>query len=176
LSRLKGLDVVPSGFEEEERGVAEGYNGAHAHRCGFEHSADTAQPIAASRVFPEQLHEGQQNGQAAVLIVDDDRDVCEVIGEALTGNDFRIECAYSAEEALRKVAAGGIDLALIDLLLPGGPGIELGKRFAAEGAAIIMMSGAVDAEERLAGTGFKLLRKPFRLQTLVEMVRDRVCG
>jgi hypothetical protein len=38
------------------------------------------------------------------------------------------------------------------------------------------MSGALDAEERLAGAGFKLLRKPFRLKALVGMVRDSVSG
>jgi hypothetical protein len=59
------------------------------------------------------------------------------------------------------------------LLLPGRPGVEVAKCFAADGAAVIIMSGALDAEERLAGTGFKLLRKPFRLKTLVAMVRDR---
>jgi DNA-binding response OmpR family regulator len=58
--------------------------------------------------------------------------------------------------------------------LPGTPGVEVAERFAAEGVAVIMMSGALDAEERLAATGFKFLRKPFRLKALVAMVRDGV--
>jgi DNA-binding response OmpR family regulator len=124
-----------------------------------------------SKNFAEQSYDYQC--QAVVLIVDDDSDVCEVIAASLTARDFRIECAYSAEEALQRLATGRIDLALIDLLLPGGPGVEVAKRFAADGAAVIMMSGALDAEERLAGTEFKLLRKPFRLKTLVAMVRDK---
>jgi two-component system OmpR family response regulator len=119
----------------------------------------------------EQLHDNQR--RAVVLIVDDDPDVCEVIAASLTEGDFQIECASSAEEALQRLATGRIDLALIDLLLPDRPGVEVAKRFAAGGAAVIIMSGALDAEDRIAGTGFKILRKPFRLKTLVAMVRDR---
>jgi DNA-binding response OmpR family regulator len=129
-----------------------------------------------SNDFAEQLYDEQQQPRTVVLIVDDDPDVCEVIAASLTETDFRIECAYSGEEALQRLATGRIDLALIDLLLPGEPGVEVARRFAADGPAVIIMSGALDAEERLAGTGFKLLRKPFRLKTLVGMVRDSVYG
>jgi DNA-binding response OmpR family regulator len=129
-----------------------------------------------SKVFARPLYDEEQKPRPVVLIVDDDPDVCGVIVASLAQKDFRIECAYSAEEALQRLATGRIDVALIDLLLPGGPGVEVAKRFAANGASVIIMSGALDAEERLAGTGFKLLRKPFRLKTLVGMVRGSLCG
>jgi DNA-binding response OmpR family regulator len=124
----------------------------------------------------EQSHDDRQEPRAVVLIVDDDRDVCAVMAASLSKRDLRIECAHSAEEAVERLASGRIDLAVIDLLLPGGSGVELAKRFAAKGAAVIITSGALDAEERLAGNGFRLLRKPFRLKTLVEMVRQSVRG
>jgi DNA-binding response OmpR family regulator len=111
-----------------------------------------------------------------VLIVDDDPDVCAVMVASLAQKGFRVECVQSAEEALQRLTKGRIDLALIDLLLPGGPGLEIARRFADNGASVIVMSGALDAEERLAGSGFKLLAKPFRLKTLVAIVRDSVCG
>jgi DNA-binding response OmpR family regulator len=145
----------------------------HAHHCALDLDGD-CEVSAVPSVFAEQVCHEQQTEQAMVLIVDDNADVCEVISAFLTEEDFRIECAYSAQEALQRLATGRVDLALIDLLLPGGSGVEVAERFAANGAAVIIMSGALDAEERLAESGFKLLRKPFRLKTLGEMVRDSV--
>jgi DNA-binding response OmpR family regulator len=118
----------------------------------------------------------EQQPRATVLIVDDDPDVCAVIMASLSQRGFRVECAHSAADALQTLATGRIDVALVDLLLSGGSGVEIAKRFAAGGASVIIMSGALDAEERLAGTGFKLLQKPFRLKTLIGMLRDNVCG
>jgi DNA-binding response OmpR family regulator len=126
--------------------------------------------------FAKRSSDQEQKPRAIVLIVDDDPDVCAVMMAALSQRGFRVECAHSGEDALQTLATGRIDVALIDLLLPGGSGVEIAKRFAADGASVIVMSGALDAEERLAGTGFKLLQKPFRLKTLVGMVRDSVCG
>jgi CheY-like chemotaxis protein len=144
----------------------------HAHHCALEHPDADWRLAAVSEVFAEQLHD--ERSGAVMLVVDDNPDICEVIVSSFAETDFRIECAYSAEEALRRLASDRIDLALIDLLMPGRPGVEVAKRFAAGGAAVIVMSGALDAEERLVGTGFKLLRKPFRLKTLVETVHDSI--
>jgi DNA-binding response OmpR family regulator len=132
------------------------------------------QPAVVANGIAERA--GDDRRRPVVLIVDDNSDLCEVVTTSLAEQDFRIECAYSADEALRMVGRERIDLALIDLVLPGAPGTEVAERLAAHGAAVIMMSGALDAEERLAGTGFELLRKPFRLKTLLAMICDAVRG
>src|SRR5437868_10000816 len=94
----------------------------------------------------QSMYDEPQEAPAVILIVDDEPAVCEVIAASLDG-DFRVECAYSAEEALQSLATRRIDLALIDWLLPDRPGIEVAQRFVADGAQVIIMSGALDAED-----------------------------
>ena len=59
-----------------------------------------------------------------VLHVDDDRDVLHVVAEALRG-DAEIVSACSLSEARQALAAGDIDLAVLDRTLADGDGLEL---------------------------------------------------
>jgi len=62
---------------------------------------------------------------ARVLIVDDERDIREVVGAMLDAVGLRVESATSAEEALERVRGRGYDLVVLDWNLPGMTGIEL---------------------------------------------------
>jgi two-component system phosphate regulon response regulator PhoB len=66
-----------------------------------------------------------QGPSARVLLVDDDRDIREVVGAMLDAVGLTIESATSAEEALERVRAGSFDLIVLDWNLPGMTGIEL---------------------------------------------------
>ena len=66
-----------------------------------------------------------QAPSARVLVVDDDRDIRDVIGAMLDAVGLNVESATSAEEALERVRARSFDLLLLDWNLPGMTGIEL---------------------------------------------------
>jgi two-component system phosphate regulon response regulator PhoB len=62
---------------------------------------------------------------ARVLLVDDERDILEVVGAMLDAVGLRVDSATSAEEALERVRARTYDLVVLDWNLPGMTGIEL---------------------------------------------------
>lgn len=63
-----------------------------------------------------------------LLLVDDDRLVQATLGEALRQAGYRVSTASSVEEAEEALAAGGIDMAILDVRMPGQTGIDLARR------------------------------------------------
>jgi two-component system phosphate regulon response regulator PhoB len=66
-----------------------------------------------------------QGPHARVLVVDDDRDIREVVGAMLDAVGLTVDSAMSAEEALERVRAQSFDLLVLDWNLPGMTGVEL---------------------------------------------------
>jgi len=62
---------------------------------------------------------------ARVLLVDDERDIREVVGAMLDAVGLKVEAATSSEEALERLRASAYDLLLLDWNLPGMTGLEL---------------------------------------------------
>lgn len=62
---------------------------------------------------------------ARVLLVDDERDIREVVGAMLDAVGLSVESATSSEEALERLRASPFDLLLLDWNLPGMTGLEL---------------------------------------------------
>jgi CheY-like chemotaxis protein len=76
------------------------------------------------------IHNRVRADQVRVLIVDDSHDQCELLRRHFELAGCDVICAESAESAIHAYEAGGleIDLAVIDLLLPGMDGWELSSR------------------------------------------------
>jgi two-component system phosphate regulon response regulator PhoB len=68
---------------------------------------------------------GAGSAGARVLLVDDERDILEVVGAMLDAVGLRVDSATSAEEALERARARTYDLVVLDWNLPGMTGIEL---------------------------------------------------
>jgi len=71
---------------------------------------------------------GQEARQIRLLLVDDDRLVLGTLAPALRSQGYFVQIASNGEAALASVASLPIDLALLDIRLPGMSGIELGQR------------------------------------------------
>ena len=63
-----------------------------------------------------------------MLIVDDEQQLCQNLAEFFRLRGFAVRSAYSGEEALACLKEGPIDVALIDILLPGIHGLEVVKQ------------------------------------------------
>ncbi|MDD5250006.1 MAG: response regulator [Rhodocyclaceae bacterium] len=63
-----------------------------------------------------------------LLLLDDDRLVLATLGEGLRQAGYRVATASSVEEAEDVLAGGGIDLAILDVRMPGLSGIDLAWR------------------------------------------------
>jgi ActR/RegA family two-component response regulator len=107
----------------------------------------------------------------AVLIVDDEEEICDLICEELAEKDYVCEVSLSAFDALAKMKRNNFDLALVDIKLPGMSGIDLlreaGKCY--QMTAIVMITGVNDvstAVEAMKLGALDYIVKPFDLNKL----------
>jgi DNA-binding NtrC family response regulator len=115
--------------------------------------------------------------QPAVLLVEDDRDIREMLATVLGTAGFTVHACDSAECGLNALRETEFDLILTDYALPRHSGVWLIQRAQAEG----LISGTpvmiVTAHPHVEGAGgYEVIRKPFDLDDLVERVRYRVEG
>jgi len=114
--------------------------------------------------------------QATVLIADDAPEVRRFFSAVLTSEGYRVlECACGAE-AERHIARGGIDLAILDLFMPEGDGLEVIHKLRRRKSRpkILALSGEGDEYLDAAyGLGADLaLMKPVPPVTLLNVVRQ----
>ncbi len=110
-----------------------------------------------------------------ILIVDDHREMRDLVSRALVKDGFRVSSAADGK-AMRKVLAGAnIDLILLDLMLPGEDGLLLCRVLRAESEIpIIMLTAKGDEVDRVIGLEMgadDYLPKPFGSRELVARIR-----
>jgi DNA-binding NtrC family response regulator len=66
--------------------------------------------------------------RARILVVDDDRSMCELLSERLSANDFEVNTCQSALEALEALEEQDFDAVITDLNMDGPSGIEFCRR------------------------------------------------
>ena len=116
-----------------------------------------------------------------VCIVDDDRDVLEMLTTAAQLAGFDAVSLRSAEEFLGSAWADAFDCLVLDIHLPGMTGLELLARLAQESRAarVLIVSGDADGGERESARRLgaaAVLAKPFELAGLIERIRAVIAG
>jgi two-component system phosphate regulon response regulator OmpR len=100
-----------------------------------------------------------------ILIVDDDRDVRESMGEYLQGHGYEVALAENGEAMRKALAAAVPDVVLLDLKLPGEDGLTLARWLREHhDLAIIMVTAAAEVVDRVVGLELgadDYLAKPF---------------
>jgi two-component system, OmpR family, response regulator len=87
-----------------------------------------------------------------ILIVDDDRDIRELLADYLTRHGCRVELAADGEAMFAALAAWHIDLVVLDLMLPGEDGLTLCKRLrTGSDVPVIMLTAIGDQTDRVVG-------------------------
>ncbi len=112
----------------------------------------------------------------AVLLVDDERDFVDLLAERLQARGFQVTTAYDGEEALRLAAEQELDVAVLDVNMPGldGLGVLSALKKLKPQAEALMLTGQRDLST--AVQGMKLgatdyLVKPVPIERLVEAIQ-----
>ncbi len=111
-----------------------------------------------------------------ILVVDDERDICEILSFNLENEGYEVEAAPSAEEALGRLSAGHYDLILLDVMMGGMSGYHLAEKLRREGNTVpIIFLTAKDTENDML-TGFSVggddyISKPFSLKEVSARVK-----
>jgi CheY-like chemotaxis protein len=108
-----------------------------------------------------------------VLIVDDDHRVLSAISQRLKDLGCRCVCCDNATEAMLQFAAGGIDLIVTDLTMPGMDGLSIvGLIRSQSDVPIIVASGHVEEYRHILSSygDVTLIRKPLEAQSFIRCV------
>ncbi|MEO9188681.1 MAG: ATP-binding protein, partial [Acetobacteraceae bacterium] len=140
--------------------------------------------VTAAAPATDTVVAGPPRGSATVLVVEDEADVRDVAGAILRDLGYHVLEAADGPAALRLLAndTEPVDLALIDIVLPGGiDGGEVARRLAVcrPGLRALFMSGytgsAVMHDGRL-DEGIRLISKPFGREALAHKVAEALGG
>jgi CheY-like chemotaxis protein len=112
-----------------------------------------------------------------VLLVDDEPMVLEMCTTILKLGGYTVLVASNGAEALRLLqSAGAIDIALLDVMMPGMNGLELAKHIRSSNPAIpiVLMTGysAEDIAEVVSGNDYRIIWKPFKTASLLQMIEN----
>jgi two-component system phosphate regulon response regulator PhoB len=139
-------------------------------------------PAGARRLFPQLISfpfiRNFPVSKELILVVEDEEDIQELVRYNLSREGFQVQCAGSAEEALRAAKGNAPDLILLDLMLPGMDGLDfcrlLKGREEFQKIPIVIMSAKGEEADVVAGLDLgadDYMTKPFSSKVLVARIR-----
>ena len=114
---------------------------------------------------------------ARIIIVDDDKDMCQLISEILREESYEVNISYNGEDALSKIKENSYDLVILDYKLFGisGLGVLEKARQIKPLIKVIMISAfgndSTKAKARELGA-FDFIDKPFDIKRFIQAVQD----
>lgn len=115
--------------------------------------------------------------QNRILVVDDERDLCDILLFNLHAEGFQADAVYSAEEALQ-LRIADYDLLLLDVMMPGMSGFELAKRLKRHELTwhipVIFLTAKDSEEDTLEGFSIgadDYVTKPFSIREVMARVK-----
>ena len=114
-----------------------------------------------------------------ILVVDDDVSILKVLQMRLESEQYAVVAASEIREAKERIIEGGFDIALLDLKLDGGTGIELMKslREVDPDLPVIILTayGTIEsAVEAMKEGAYSYLTKPFDYRELLVQIRNGI--
>ena len=112
----------------------------------------------------------------SILIIDDERDLCEVISRVLKKEGFAVECAFNLAEAAQKLGAHP-DIIILDNNLPDGTGLEYihmhPVEFMQSFVILITADPNKDLQKDASVVGINtFLTKPFSVYRVKEIIKS----
>jgi DNA-binding response OmpR family regulator len=116
--------------------------------------------------------------EQCVLVVEDDPAIRRLVKMVLSRHGYRVDEAVDGLEAVLKLGISDYDVIILDLMMPHLDGFVFLKTFSENDPdrlrKVIVTSAASPAviRERMHGTPFGVLPKPFDISALVDSVRE----
>jgi two-component system response regulator CpxR len=112
---------------------------------------------------------------AKILIIDDDVELCELVGEYLTREGFEVEAAHNGDKGLERALSGEHALVVLDIMLPGMTGLDVLRRLRSESRApVLILTARGEDVDRIVGLEIgadDYLAKPFNPRELLARIR-----
>ena len=113
--------------------------------------------------------------EARVLLVDDDRELCQMLAEYLVAENFEVHSVHDGAEALREVMRHSYEILILDVMLPSVSGFEVLRELdAATAPPVLMLTARGEDVDRIVGLELgadDYLAKPSNPRELVARLR-----
>ena len=110
-----------------------------------------------------------------ILVIDDDREIRDLLGRFLERNRFRVTSARDGREARRAWPLGNYQLVVLDLMLPGEGGLEVARWLRTQSdIPIVMLTAMGEETDRIIGLELgadDYMPKPFNPRELLARIR-----
>ena len=110
-----------------------------------------------------------------ILIIDDDEELCELVSEYLTSENFSITAIHNGADGLKKALAEDFNLVILDVMLPRTNGFDVLRELRRQSKVpVLMLTARGDDTERIVGLEIgadDYLPKPFNPRELVARIR-----
>jgi DNA-binding response OmpR family regulator len=110
-----------------------------------------------------------------VLLVDDDRELCQMLSEYLDAEHFDVRSVHDGGEALAELQGGEFEIVILDVMLPSVGGLDVLRKLGASyPTPILMLTARGDDVDRIVGLELgadDYLSKPFNPRELVARIR-----
>ena len=118
-----------------------------------------------------------QNGEARILVVDDDRVLANTLGEYLAALGYQTVAAYGGVDGLNRYKKGVFDMVIADLQMPDMSGLEMMEAIKTidKNAVVLVITGygTIDTAVKAIKAGaYDFISKPFDFKAL-EVVINR---
>jgi len=118
---------------------------------------------------------GTNSAPMAVLLVDDDRELCRMLGEYLNPEGFRLTTVHDGDEALYALGRHHFDLIVLDVMLPRLGGLDVLRSLRQKNTTpVLMLTARGEDIDRVVGLELgadDYLPKPFNPRELVARMR-----
>ncbi|MCP4955150.1 MAG: response regulator transcription factor [Photobacterium aquimaris] len=109
-----------------------------------------------------------------ILVVDDDIQLCELLTEVLEDEGHDVSCVHCGESAIEYLQNKGVDLVLLDVMLPNLDGMQVARRICQRFATPILMLTALGDEatmlDGLQAGADHFITKPFKVPELLTRI------
>lgn len=116
--------------------------------------------------------------EESILIVDDEREIADLVALYLENEGFRVVKCYDGTEALRCIQEEKFDLAILDIMLPGVNGLEICRRIREKHTyPVIMLTAKGEEMDKITGLTLgadDYMTKPFLPLELVARVKAQL--
>lgn len=111
-----------------------------------------------------------------ILLVEDDRNLAEIIRCGLEEQEIRVRVAHTADDGRMQAVLGEFDVIVLDVMLPGGSGFDLCAQLRKReiSTPILMLTARTSVDDRVTGLDAgadDYLAKPFAFKELVARLR-----
>lgn len=108
-------------------------------------------------------------------MIDDDRELGDMITDFLAGDNLEVTVRHSGEAGIEEFKSGDYDLLILDIMMPGISGLDVLKKVRLTSAVpVIMLTARGDDVDRIIGLEFgadDYLPKPFNPRELVARIK-----